>query len=859
VRLAAKVSAGLLAASCCVAIAGAAAAHGSSLPSGFRDSVLGFAGLQEPTAIRLSPDGRVFVAEKAGKILVYDNLEDETPGEFADLRTQVYDSGDRGLLGLALDPGFPQRPYVYALYTFDHVLGEDPEGAYPRWGQPDHAGDECPKPESADVDTCPVSGRLVRLSAEGDEAVAERVLITDWCQQFSSHSVGALGFGGDGALYASGGDGASFYDADYGQYGWPQRNQCGDPPAGIGGTLSPPSAEGGALRAQDPRTSADPAGLDGTIIRVDPSSGEGLPGNPMYGSPDPNARRIIAYGFRNPFRFAIDDESGQIYVGNVGWNTYEEIDRLAAAPKSAFNSGWPCYEGPAPQVSYQNRGLDLCEGLYGEPSASAQPFFFYKHGAPVIPGDECGTETGSAISGLTVYRGADFPSPYDGALFFADSVRGCIYVMYPGDDGRPDPLTTTTFMSEGGLYPGVDVEVGPEGDLYYVKIFGDEDEGTIHRISYDPGAPIAHMKANPPWGAAPLEVEFEAGESTDPDGEPLSYEWDFDEDGVFEATGGAQMTKTFSGSKNRTVAVRVRDGTGASSIAKVVVYPGDTPPQPKIEAPSESLEWRVGQEIEFAGSAGDGEDGDLTESDLYWKARLYHCPSACHAHPLQVFPAVAEGSFAAPDHDYPAHIEISLTATDSRGLSATNSVSIHPRTVDLRIESNPAGLALSAGLLNEAAPFTLRAIEGSHVGLAAPLTQLVGGHIFSWSNWSDGGDRVHAVIADGSARYVASYRTEESSPLAASGRGDNAPQTRLLRHPGRKTRLSTARFAFSAGPGASFHCKLDQGAFKPCRSPRVYRHLKSGQHVFRVVAAGPDGSGDPTPSVFRWRVLEKRD
>ena len=109
---------------------------------------------------------------------------------------------------------------------------------------------------------------------------SEQVLIEDWCQQYPSHSIGSLAFGADGALYVSGGDGASFNFVDYGQDGAPV-NPCGDPPGGVGGTMTPPTAEGGALRSQDVRTTSDPAGLDGTILRVDPATGAGLPDNPM--------------------------------------------------------------------------------------------------------------------------------------------------------------------------------------------------------------------------------------------------------------------------------------------------------------------------------------------------------------------------------------------------------------------------------------------------------------------------------------------------------------------------------------------------------------------------------------------------
>ena len=131
----------------------------------------------------------------------------------------------------------------------------------------------------------------------------------------------------DGALYASGGDGASFNFADWGQDGAPL-NPCGDPPGGVGATLSPPTAEGGALRSQDLRTAGDPVSLDGTVIRVNPATGAGLPTNPLASSADPNARRIVAYGLRNPFRVTERPGTDELWVGDVGWNDWEEINRL---------------------------------------------------------------------------------------------------------------------------------------------------------------------------------------------------------------------------------------------------------------------------------------------------------------------------------------------------------------------------------------------------------------------------------------------------------------------------------------------------------------------------------------------------
>src|SRR5438132_1463576 len=189
-------------------------------------------------------------------------------------------------------------------------------GTAPTWT------DACPTPPCATTDGCVVSARVSRLTITGNLMTgSEQVLVNDWCQQFPSHSVGTLLFGRDGYLYASGGDGASFNNVDYGQYGatyaGDKANPCGDPPGAAGTALSPPGAEGGALRSQSVRRTDGPATLDGAVLRIDPATGAGVPGNPFYSSPDANARRIVAYGLRNPFRFTQRPGTDELWVGDV--------------------------------------------------------------------------------------------------------------------------------------------------------------------------------------------------------------------------------------------------------------------------------------------------------------------------------------------------------------------------------------------------------------------------------------------------------------------------------------------------------------------------------------------------------------
>ena len=503
----------------------------------------------DPTSVEFASDGRVFVAEKSGIIKVFDSLSDPTPGVFADLRTSVYNFWDRGLLGMALHPGFPANPRVYVLYTFDAAIG----GTAPRWGSVGGTSDPCPNPPGATSDGCIASVRLSILSASGNTATGEQVLINDWCQQYPSHSAGELRFGADGALYATVGDGASFSITDYGQEGSPV-NPCDDPSNREDGEMVAPTAEGGALRAQDVRTSADPTGLDGALLRLDPNTGEAMAGNPQVGSTDPNTRRIVAYGLRNAFRFAIRPDTSDIWLGDVGWSEWEEINRIANPTSAVRNFGWPCVEG-ASSIPGSYGDFDLCSSLY-QAGGSTTPYFTYRHDQNVA-GETCPSDNGSSLSGMTFYTGESYPAQYHGSLFFADYSRKCIFVMLRGANGLPDPDAVQPFINAAG--GPVQLKTGPNGDIFYVDL----DAGRLHRIVYTgDGPPRASATATPQSGEAPLTVKFDASGSSDPNGNPLGYAWDLDGDGAFDDSFAVKPTRTYQSPGAVRVGLRVTDSDG---------------------------------------------------------------------------------------------------------------------------------------------------------------------------------------------------------------------------------------------------------------------------------------------------------
>jgi glucose/arabinose dehydrogenase/chitodextrinase len=549
-----------------------AAAGAVILPAGFQQSTV-ITGLNTPMDVEVASNGQVLVAEKSGQIKSFSSLSDPTPTVVADLRTQVHNFSARGLMSLAVDPNFPAQPYVYVYYTLDARIGGTP----PLYGT-GSLNDTCAGATGGLDENCIAGGRISRLRIDGEAMTgSEQVLVEDWCQQYPVHTGGGLAFGADGYLYFSAGDGSTATFWDYGQTGTPA-NPCGDPPGSVGDLLSPPTSEGGRLRAQDLRTAGDPTGLDGTLIRIDPQTGAGVPGNPLFASSSANERRILAYGLRDAVRLAIRPGTSDVWVGDRGGGYFEEFDHVPDT-SSVRNFGWPCYEGGIdangdpytrirPMSDAQN--VDICENLYRAGNETVAPHWAYDHELPVVPGETCsedalGSPAGSLLSGMSFYpaAGGSFPAPYRKALFFADRLRNCIYALLPGSDGLPERGNVTLFASDAQR--AMDLEVLPGGDLLYV----DQTNDDINRIGYvgNPAnqAPTAVAAADKTSGNAPLTVKLNAAGSTDPDTlDAFSYAWDLDGDGEYDDSTSARPTTTLRRPGTATVSLKVTDTGGAS-------------------------------------------------------------------------------------------------------------------------------------------------------------------------------------------------------------------------------------------------------------------------------------------------------
>lgn len=139
---------------------------------------------------------------------------------------------------------------------------------------------------------------------------------------------------------------------------------------------------------------------------------------------------------------------------------------------------------------------------------------------------------------------------------------------------------------------------------------------------------------SPISGPAPLTVSFSGSGSSDPDGDTITYSWDLNGDGTYGDATGPTASYTYTTPGIYSVTLQVTDASEASSTSAPISVNvgGNTPPNPVIDSPSSTLQWSVGDTVNFSGYATDAQDGTLTGSALVWTLILHHCPSDCHTY-----------------------------------------------------------------------------------------------------------------------------------------------------------------------------------------------------------------------------------
>ncbi|MBI4200810.1 MAG: PQQ-dependent sugar dehydrogenase [Chloroflexi bacterium] len=348
------------------------------------DVEVAFPGLAFPRMVFLTHSGdgadRLFLVLQPGRIMLLQNRGDVTSAEvFLDIRDRVNDAGsEEGLLGLTFDPQYASNGYSYVYYSASN----------------------------------PRRSVISRFSVRKDDPTradpASESVILEVAQPFSNHNGGMIAFGPDGFFYIGLGDGGG-----------------GGDPFGNGQNL---------------------ATLLGKILRIDPRAPEEgrpysiPPDNPFVGRAGAR-EEIWAYGLRNPWRFSFDPQTGRLWAGDVGQNSYEEVDLV----RRGGNYGWNVMEGlhcfPPSVSSCDRRGLEMPVTEYSL------------------------TQGNCSVIGGYVYRGSRLPSLY-GAYVYGDFCSGRIWgLRYDGQQ-----VTSHGLLVDSPLQ---------------ISSFGEDQAGELYILSYE--------------------------------------------------------------------------------------------------------------------------------------------------------------------------------------------------------------------------------------------------------------------------------------------------------------------------------------------------------------------------------------
>ncbi|GAA2963054.1 ThuA domain-containing protein [Streptomyces enissocaesilis] len=554
----------------------------------------------EPMSLAVLPDRSVLHTSRDGELRMTDSA-----GNTRVVGTiPVYSHDEEGLQGIGIDPGFSENRRIYLYYA-------------PPMDTP--AGDAPDEGTAADFARFDGVNRLSRfvLKADGtlDNASEKKILDVPATRGICCHVGGDIDFDAQGNLYLSTGDDSNPFASD----GYtpiderPDRNPAYDAR----------------------RTSGNTNDLRGKILRikVNDDGSYAVPEGNLFAPGTAKTRpEIYAMGFRNPFRFSVDQATGVLYVGDYGPDAGAADPERGPAGQVEFarvtkpgNFGWPfCTGKNDAYVDYdfatKESGAEFdCAalkntsphntGLTDLPPAQ-EAWIPYDGGS--LP--EFGSGSESPMGG-PVYRydkdldsPVKFPEAYDGDFFATEFGRRWIKRIEQDADGavqsiNPVPWTGTQVM---------DSAFGPDGALYVLDYgtawFGGNEHSGLYRIenATDGHSPVAEAAADKTSGQAPLRVRFSSAGTTDSDGDALKYSWAFGDGGTSTS---ADPTYTYKRNGTYTATVTARDTTGRTGSASVRIVVGNTAPEVTLELPGDGRLFTFGDEVPFRVKVTDAEDG----------------------------------------------------------------------------------------------------------------------------------------------------------------------------------------------------------------------------------------------------------
>jgi PKD repeat protein len=337
--------------------------------------------------------------------------------------------------------------------------------------------------------------------------------------------------------------------------------------------------------------------------------------------------------------------------------------------------------------------------------------------------------TDAAITGGFVYHGTQFPASYQGSYFFADYTQNWIrrltfdaqgnvngvFNFEPADGSVDGPYGDIVYLTEG-----------PDGALYYVDLGYSDVGGTF-------GVSMSSSAANP--------------------------------------------THTYTQAGVYSVRLSVSDGVNPTLSQPMTITVG-SPPTATILSPQDGGLFRAGDVISFSGEGNDPDDGALPASAFTWNIDFLH---EGHVHPGPPIVGVKSGTFTIPTtgHDFSGftRYRITLTVTDSNGLSSTQSVTVFPQKVNLTFDTVPSGRTLNLDGIAKTTPFVYDTLIGFNHTIEA-RNQTSGNNTYTFGSWSDGGAQLHTIVVPETAQtYTATYSVSSALPIAFVQVKSATPQT----------------------------------------------------------------------------------
>ncbi|MEU8376827.1 ThuA domain-containing protein [Micromonospora sp. NPDC048894] len=562
-----------------------------------------------PMELDIAPDGRVFYAERDGRVQI---VKPDTGNTVTATRLDVFTGNEDGLLGLRLDPDFATNKWIYLYYA--------PAGGAPR-------------------------NYLSRFTVNGDtidKATEKVILQVDTQRNTCCHAGGSMTFDSQGNLYLATGDNTNPFESS---------------------AFTPIDERAGRQDYDAQRSAGNTNDLRGKVIRVHPED-DGtytIPTGNLFAPGTAKTRpEIFGMGFRNPFRIGVDQKTDTLYVADYG------PDASTANPNrgpeglvewnivaTAGNYGWPYCTGnnkayndytfpSGPSGAKFDCAAPVNDspnntGLTNLPPAIAATVDYGYAGDPRFP--EIGG--GGAPMGGPVYRydadstsGRKWPAYYDGKALLGEWNQSKMYTMQVSADGKT-LVDINQLLTGMPMIRPMDFEFGPDGALYMIEwgtgFGGNNDDSGVYRIDYTAGdrAPIAEASADPTSGAAPLTVNFSSAGSRDPDGGTLTYAWKF---GDGQTSTEANPTHTYTAAGDYTAQLTVTNPKGRTAVANVPVTVGNTAPTVTIEFPPSGGFFEWGDQVKYTIKVTDPEDGTVDCDRVQLQVLLGHDE---HAHPLE--------------------------------------------------------------------------------------------------------------------------------------------------------------------------------------------------------------------------------